>query len=101
MTTAKKTTKDAPAVPAVGIPIDRQVMPELPPASLLVECAQSWVDGWTEGQVRDYAAACVAAERERWLALRVAAQTVCQAFADNSDMQSGIDRIERVLDEWA
>jgi hypothetical protein len=56
---------------------------ELPPADLPVECAQSFVHGWTEGQVRDYAARCVEsdraeceslrrdAERYRWLRNRV------------------------------
>jgi hypothetical protein len=39
-------------------PLKRPVRPELPPASLLVECAQSWVHGWTESEVRDYGERC-------------------------------------------
>ena len=39
--------------------------PSLGPADLLVDCAQGFVEGWTIQQVKDYAAACVAAERER------------------------------------
>ena len=38
----------------------------LPEATLLVDCAQGFVKGWTAGNVRAFAAEQVAAERERW-----------------------------------
>lgn len=41
-------------------------LPPLGPADLLVDCAQGFVHGWTEGRVRDYGRACAAAEREAW-----------------------------------
>jgi hypothetical protein len=41
------------------------VNPELGPADLLVDCAQSMVEGWTLQRVRDYGAACAAAQREQ------------------------------------
>lgn len=33
-------------------------LPPLPPADLLVECGQSWVEGLTLGLVRDYGQKC-------------------------------------------
>lgn len=45
-------------------PVKCRARPELGPADLLVECAQSFVHGWTEQRVRDYGESC-AAMRER------------------------------------
>lgn len=36
-------------------------MPELGPATLLVECAQGFVSGWTESAVREYGKLCAEA----------------------------------------
>jgi hypothetical protein len=46
---------------SVGLPVS------LPEPDLLVDCAQGFVEGWTASKVRAYAAACVAAERERFV----------------------------------
>lgn len=43
---------------ACASPVERRVMPDIGPADLLVECAHSFVHGWTEQRVRDYGEVC-------------------------------------------